>query len=249
MKKLLAMLSIVFLVACGGSDNKSADAPRGFKTVTFDNYTIPAGRDYHLFDGTNLKIKSTADNKTTGVYEIDGVEFTTAYQTWAGGYTTVGGFTISSANDMTTVDVYNNAYSVYYPTGNDNSTNFAVIYDTADILMPKPADVKGIYVNNTTFAYSTMVNGSAFNNPISSTKKYFSVVFIGYNKGGDEVARVAQTLGDGKVNFITDSWIYVDLKPLKNVDKISIEFDSDEVGNYGINLPLYVALDDLQIYE
>lgn len=51
---------------------------------------------------------------------------------------------------------------------------------------------------------------------------------------------------DNSLDYIVDEWTWVDLSSLGNVAGLEFSFDSSDTGDYGINTPLYFAMDDLE---
>ena len=49
---------------------------------------------------------------------------------------------------------------------------------------------------------------------------------------------------DSSQDYIVTQWEYVDLSPLGTVDSVEFIFTSSDVGQWGINTPTYVAIDN-----
>lgn len=113
-----------------------------------------------------------------------------------------------------------------------------------------------IQVCNTSYAFGTMLYGNPFGNTpdkdLLEAKGWFKVQFYGYDSNGNPTnggRPVELYLADGRTDksFILDSWTICDLTPLGKVNSVKINFDGSDKGQYGINTPTYVALDDLVI--
>ena len=50
---------------------------------------------------------------------------------------------------------------------------------------------------------------------------------------------------DNGQDFILDQWLFVDLRDLGAVKELAFSFESSDVGTFGINTPLYFAIDNL----
>ena len=79
------------------------------------------------------------------------------------------------------------------------------------------------------------------------------MTIIGYNAAGDSVKSLDFFLADYRFadnskDYIVDKWTVVDLTALGKVNKLTFRFSSSDNGDYGMNTPAYVCLDDLQ-YE
>lgn len=261
MKKIISLgtfiLILMIMTACSSSDDGKTSSESAFTTIDFESVVIPEGVSYFAFDGSNLEPTGDDEDNIYSAFVIDDISF--AAQTDKT-YHTVSGFTISKSVDMQT-EGYLNQYSVYAPSGNNESDNFAIFYSQGEIVFLNPANLKGVYVNNTTYAYLAMKNGTQFSNPLAVTNGIFEIIFTGYDSSGDEIASVVKRLGDYQTpdnlnevvikcgENILNQWSYLDLSPLAGVKSVIISFESTDVGEYGIVHPLYAAIDDLEVYQ
>ena len=76
---------------------------------------------------------------------------------------------------------------------------------------------------------------------------------VGYNAAGDSVKSVDFYLADyrfdnNSLDYIVDKWTTVDLTLLGKINKLTFRFSSSDNGNWGMNTPSYVCLDNLK-YE
>lgn len=95
-----------------------------------------------------------------------------------------------------------------------------------------------IYVNNSTYAYYCMRDGSSFNRAFTAEDK-FIVKAIGV-RGGKQTGTVEIPLAaDGK--FVT-SWQAADLTGLGTVDYIYFQMSSTDNGEWGMNNPAYFCV-------
>ena len=53
---------------------------------------------------------------------------------------------------------------------------------------------------------------------------------------------------DGK-SFVLDNWSKVDVSILGDVDKLQFEFASSDTGDYGVNTPTYVCIDNIEFVQ
>ena len=109
--------------------------------------------------------------------------------------------------------------------------------------------VRSVYVNNTTYAYYTMLNGSAYSKKFGAGD-WFKVTFYGVTTDGAVTAPVDYYLADyrdGKSVLVKD-WSLVDLSSLSasaSLKYVYIQMSSSDSGQWGMNTPAYVALDRL----
>ncbi|HRZ97480.1 MAG TPA: DUF4465 domain-containing protein, partial [Paludibacter sp.] len=110
--------------------------------------------------------------------------------------------------------------------------------------------IKSIMVNNTTYAYWDMKNG---NLPFSKkfvSGDWFKVSIKGY-KSKIETAGVDVFMADfrdGKT-FLMNKWQKVDLNSLGKVDSVAFSLSSSDNGNFGMNTPAYICIDNIEFTQ
>ena len=101
-----------------------------------------------------------------------------------------------------------------------------------------------------------MLNGDQFakqfGGPTGDDPDFFSVTLTGVDGGGAETGAVTFFLADyrfadNSLDYVVNDWQKVDLTPLGAARSIGLSFASSDVGQFGINTPTYVALDDLTL--
>jgi hypothetical protein len=165
---------------------------------------------------------------------------------WGGSWR---GFAISSLTDSLTGGWFNQ-YSTIAGHGAAGSQQFALVFDTASIYLPqshgkqKPVSVM---ITNSTYAYFDMLDGSDFSDAFEDGD-WFKVVFKGFD-GDVQTGKVEFYLADcrdGK-NTLVREWTEVNLRKLGQPELITIGFESSDVGEWGINTPKYVCLDNFKV--
>ncbi len=136
--------------------------------------------------------------------------------------------------------------------GYDGSATYGVVFAAAfngpcyAELLTGPAVVPGFYITNSSYAYTSMLNGDA------SAKKFekgdwFKLTITGYdaddNKTGTKEYYLAD-LRDEATAYIINDWRYVDLSCLGEVAKLGFELTSTDNGSYGMNTPAYFCFDN-----
>lgn len=183
-------------------------------------------------------------------HEIESVLFLASYNET---YGTSAGTTISSLTDTTTPG-YTNAYSTYPGSGQGESSQFAILNPfglTEPIIdFQDPVKIKSVYAANTTYAALSMRDGDQFAKQFTTEDEdYFIVTFEGLDENGESTGTVDFYLADfraGTNTGILNSWAKVDLSSLGTIVQLDIQFTSSDVGAYGINTPMYVAIDNLE---
>jgi hypothetical protein len=111
--------------------------------------------------------------------------------------------------------------------------------------------VKSVYLNNTTYAFYTMLNGSSYSKKFADGD-WMKASFYGVTANGTVVGPVDFYLADyrdGKHTLVKD-WTMVDLSPLSAgsaLKSIYLQMASSDSGQWGMNTPAYVALDRLTL--
>lgn len=234
---LAAACSLTF-----ASCNKDDDGPDTSTTVTFESAVLP---DAGYINNTS--------------YTEQGVTFNNVYE----GYMAAG-FAVSKLHDKVTAG-YTNMYSVYSDGGAGGSVNFGVCYFTEYLTNTSGVNdayfafgtgierkMLSVMVNNGTYAYLAIKDRNDGNkSPMVkefTDGDWFKVTFTGYNVAGAKTNAVDYYLADyrnGK-RFICSSWTNVDLSALGSVNKVVVSMSSSDNGDYGMNTPSYVCIDNLK---
>jgi hypothetical protein len=172
------------------------------------------------------------------------------------------GFAYSNMSDTTTPG-YTNQFSAYTGTGyNPGDDVYAVGYvgysTIPTVTLPNPTNVLCGYFTNTTYAALAMLNGEApakkFGGASGDDPDRFLLTITGKDAGGVAVGTVDFYLGDyrfedNSLDYIVDSWEYVDLSSLGVVKSLEFTLSSSDVGEWGMNTPAYFAMDNLVVPE
>ena len=191
-----------------------------------------------------------------GSFTSGGVTFPNSYDSYWGSW---DGFAYSNVQDSTTPG-WGNQYASRPGTGYNGSANYAVAYQpyvgNFEISLGGISNFagRGLHVANTTYVALDMQNGSGFSKKFGGTNgadaDWFRLTVRGL-LGGSETGAVDFYLADFRFansadDYILNSWAFVDLTALGNVDKISFALTSSDTGDYGMNTPAYFALDNLR---
>jgi hypothetical protein len=163
-----------------------------------------------------------------------------------------GGIVCSAQTDTITAD-YTNQYSSITGTGapesNYISKQYGVVYGPGTFTCAKDPfgyfSIQSLMLTNSTYAYRVMQNGNAFAHKFAADD-WFKVIITGY-KNNVQTSPMEYYLADfrnGK-SFILKTWTKVDLTALGEVDKVTFTFDSSDKGQFGINTPTYVCIDNI----
>ncbi|MBQ5924123.1 MAG: DUF4465 domain-containing protein [Alistipes sp.] len=164
-----------------------------------------------------------------------------------------GGFALSKVYDRdATNGKYENQYAVYN-TEAASGDNFLLYYydsysDPCDMVFIKQsALLHSVKLNLTTYVYASITD-EAINDFARKFEDgdYLKVVFSALDKlekpTGESVECYVVDYRDGK-RFVADNWNEFSLGI--TADRVRITIETSDVGEYGANTPLYIAIDDL----
>ena len=204
------------------------------------------------FDDVNLDSTGYWNGSDlSGIYIEEAFSFNNNYNTE---YASWSSFSISNVQDDTTGS-WSNQYGVSSGYAYSGS-NFAVAYSDAYVSFDLKT-LDGFYINNSTFAYQSMLNGDAyakkFGGYSGDDQDWFMVSVIGMV---DTLAIYSLDfyLADFRFayntqDYILNEWSWFDLSSLGNVNSIRFKFSSSDVGEYGMNTPAYFCMDDLSVND
>ncbi len=170
--------------------------------------------------------------------------YDSAWKSWSG-------IAVSNTTDTVT-NSYTNEFSSITGSGINGTKTYAVCYLGGTIIPEKRMDLTGFYVTNTTYTYRTIKDGSAFSKKFGGTsgndKDWYRIKVTNYSAGvkTDSIRFYLADFqnDDNSKDYILNSWKWVDLSSFKSTDSLVIDFESSDVGSFGINTPTYLALDD-----
>ena len=256
MKKKLRKLIWIMIGVC------SAIATNAQQVATFENLPL-ATNSYWNGSTTKGGPKDTVTVDTTflsgdaifpNTYNIKN------YKYWKAGWA------YSSKTDTITAGS-TNMYGAFAYKGFNNSNNYAngtqnsIIRLNANAIGKK---VKGFYVTNGTYAGISMRDGDGPNGfarrfgdttkinsgkPHGDVKDWFRLTIKGFSNGSLKNDSVNFYLADYRFDdnskdYIVNTWEWIDLTSLGNVDSLIFKLNSSDVGPWGMNTPAYFCIDN-----
>ena len=221
------------------------------------------------FSDIALPPESFDNNADGGAFVSRGAAFNNAFTDFGGGFTAYDGFALSTVTDTATPG-FGNQYASYAGGGAGGQSGagvagvagdtFAVGFsDASAITLPAGQSAASVRLTNTTYAALSMLQGDSFakkfGGPTGDDPDFFSVTLTGTDApdgGGAETGAVTVFLADyrfadNSLDYVVNDWQKVDLTPLGAARSIGLSFASSDVGQFGINTPTYVAVDDLTL--
>lgn len=165
------------------------------------------------------------------------------------------GFAYSNITDTTTSGMAGQ-YNAITGAGQGGSENYAVAWvgwsEPPTITLDDAGVLDSLYMTNNNYAYYSMLNGDAFAKKFGGEsgddEDWFLLTIMGKDAAGDITSTVDFYLADFRftengLDYIVDSWEYVDLTSLGVVKSLEFALSSSDVGDYGMNTPAYFAMD------
>ena len=184
-------------------------------------------------------------------YENDYLEFEYFYNEE---YAYWGGFAQSRVKDADAANgLFANQYAVYNEAAASGESFLIYYYDSynepCDIVVKQQGvSLRDVMLNLTTYTYASITN-EAINDfaRVFVDGDYLKVVFTGMR--GNEATGVVECYvvdyRDGK-RATTTEWTTFSLANLgEGYDRVSVTIETTDVGEWGANTPLYIAMDNL----
>ncbi|MEM1122289.1 MAG: DUF4465 domain-containing protein [Bacteroidota bacterium] len=220
---------------------------------------IPMDATISTFEENNIST-GTFLNGSEGVngYQSGSAFYPTAFNPNFGGFWS-GGWAISAVRDSVTSG-FENLYGAKTGAGFTSFT-YAVGQQGAQIKLSETAAgkiVEGFYITNTTYTHNSMRDGDMFAKKFGGTSgddpDFFKLTVQKYSNGALATQEVEFYLADfrsadNSEDYIVNDWQWVDLTSLGNVDSLQFTLSSSDVGDNGINTPLFFAIDNLTVSE
>lgn len=222
-----------------------AQTPSDFENILMEQDTFLNGRDAAVYEDGDAAFPSFYNND---------------FGYWASGWA------ISSMRDTMTSG-FTNLYSAKPGLGVEGSQNYAVGQQGAIIVLTGDAaaqPLKGVYLTNTTYAHNSMRDGDGFAKKFGGTSgdepDFFKLTIQPYSQGqlfpdSVEFYLADYRFEDNELDYIVNEWTWVDLSslnanvPLGAVDSLLFTLSSTDVGENGINTPLFYGIDNFNADE
>jgi hypothetical protein len=226
MRKLMFVIALLGVVACepDSVDRKPNTEVEEFESLMAVEYTYGFANDIFEFE----------------------YFYNEEYAYW-------GGFALSKVKD---VDPANGLFANQYAVFNDSAASgeyFLIYYydsfnEPCDIVLKKAVHLSDVKLNLTTYTYASITNEAINDFARAFTDgDYLKVVFTAMK--GNEITGVDECYvvdyRDGNRIMVTD-WKEFSLVNLgSGYDRVRVTIETTDVGEWGANTPLYIALDDL----
>ncbi len=212
-----------FLISC---------EEENLQLITFEEVALSADSIWNGSDGS-------------GKFSTAGFNFNNSYNA---AWFSWSGFACSAKKDTKTIG-WANQYSVIAGVGAAKSAKFALAFDSASVATNSAIELKSAMLTNSTYTYFEIKDGSKFSKKFVAGD-WFKVIITGYNNKV-KTSSVEYYLADfrNSKTFLSNAWAKVDLSTLGTVNQITFTFDSSDKGDYGVNTPQYVCIDNIEYVD
>ena len=236
-KRMMKLICVIAVLAMAGVANAAIIAD-------FDDLTLVPESYWNGSDGS-------------GGFTSGNAWFNNNYDSY---YYSWDGWAYSNMTDTTTPG-FGNQYSAITGSGQSSSNNYGVSYvNNFAATLPTMSltdttegySLDGAYFTNSTYTALSMLNGDAFAKKFGGASgndaDWFLLTITGYNAGGVATGTVDFYLADYRftnndLDYIVETWEYVDLTSLGAVKSLEFALNSSDVGDWGMNTPAYFAMD------
>lgn len=229
MKKIITTLALSFTITFISAQIFTAD----FETFSLSTSSFYKDTNSVPFSTENAIFRHQWTNGT--------------YPTWSGGFSYTNKYDSSTAG-------YSNLYGVKPFKGYNGSNTYIVGQNKGTIVLDTSLkSLDGFYITNTTYAYKSMKFGDGFakkfGGATGNDADFFKVIIRGYLGGIKKNDSVAFYLADFRfsnnaLDYIIDNWQWVNTSNLGKVDSVIFIMYSSDIGQYGINTPMFFAIDN-----
>ncbi len=255
MRLVLSVLAILCFSSCA-----RASIVISFEELTLFTGNNPAGGG-QFYNGNNGSGITNNDGWTSG-----GVYFGNSYTgDFLPDFDFWSGWAYSNVSNSTSPG-FTNQYAAF-PGGGSTDTgevavggNYAVAFGAgAYFNLPNNTSLASVRLTNVTYPALAMQNGDSFSKKFGGATgndpDFFRVAldgFDGLNGSGALIGSVVVDLADftsadNSQDFILDNWLDVDLASISSARSVTLSFSSSDVGEFGINTPAYIAMDNLEL--
>lgn len=232
--KLMAIVSLVTLAGCSKSEERISIIDFEELVPGIEGYWNGSGGEEGFISGNGLFVNFYDDE----------------WDFWSG-------FSYSDHSDNLSGD-YTNMFSSVTGSGDEGSEIYSTYYymNVADTLrFFEPQTVDNISVANSTYAYMTMLNGNLFAKKFGgedgTDPDWFRLKLTAIDTDGKPSMvyniYLADFRSDNDANdYISNQWNRIDMSESGYIYAIVFEIESSDTGDYGINTPAYVCIDNIE---
>ena len=149
-------------------------------------------------------------------------------------------------------------YNAISGSGQGDSDAYGVVFvgwaEPPALTLHEPQTINGLYVTNSNYTYYSMLKGDVFakrfGGETGADEDWLKLTITGKDAADNVTGAVDFYLADFRfdddsLDYIVDTWEFVDLTPLGDVAALTFALESSDTGAGGMNTPGYVCVDTI----
>ena len=220
-------------------------------TIDFETAVLGSSSQY-----TNILWgREVAEEFADGSMEYNGLLYSEAgasfgsYYSFDGAWEMWGGFAISSNRNLDDLGYdYSNQFSVYAPDASQFALGYVFgewggSYANPVVEFAEPVSILSADIANANKTYHYCISNPTVGFDDERQPIWVKLVIEGFDAQGVQTGQVTCTLADeGRV---LDDWTNVDLSALGQVARLTFDITSNDIGEYGLNVPAFFCIDNI----
>ena len=212
--------------------------------VSFENQQLNAEKYWIGEENENGQSDGWGGMYYPCTYQEQGVTVNTNYCVtyWTG--FAISGRTETSFTSPYSADQYNNVAGGAHSGQNFLVAQYAYNNETITISGAEGALVKSLWFTNSAYAVNSILNGDSYSGPKFDETDWLKCTIIGTHPDGTTASVDLDLAKDGTY---VGTWQQADLTSLGKVVSLAFTFSGSRTGDYGLNTPAYVCIDDMLV--
>ena len=116
--------------------------------------------------------------------------------------------------------------------------------ETIDIDNAEGVLIRGLYYTNSSYTANSILNGDSYSGGPFDATDWLTCTITGVSADGSKTTVDIELAKNGSY---VKTWEYADLTPLGKVVQLSFAFTGSRTGQYGLNTPAYICVDDIVV--
>ncbi len=213
-------------------------------TVSFENQTLNSDNYWIGEENANGQSDGWGGMFYPCSYEEQGLTVNTNYCVtyWTG-------FAISARTETSfaspySPDQYNNVAGGAHTGKNFLVAQYAYNNETITIGGASGAVVKSLWFTNSAYTVNSILNGDSYSGPKFNAEDWLKCTITGTHADGTTATVDLDLASNGSY---VDTWQQAHLLSLGKVVSLAFSFSGSRTGDYGLNTPAYICIDDITI--
>ena len=236
-------LALTF-TSCSNEDNPAAVNDKQTTVVSFENQALNADNYWIGEENANGVSDGWGGMMYPCSYSEAPLTVSTTYcvSYWTG--FAIAGRTETSFENPYSADQYNNVTGKAHSGKNYLIAQYSYNGETIKVNGLKGGLVKGLWYTNSSYPVNSILNGDSYSGPAFTAEDWLKCTITGTKADGTSASVDIDLAKDG--TYVKD-WQYADLTSLGEVVELAFTFSGSRTGDYGLNTPAYICIDDITV--